>query len=102
MKHIDRNYSGENDNIQQTARRRAAAKLSFLFHLAVYGIVNALLITINLTTSPEYYWFKWPLMGWGIGILFHAAATFLFFGGSRLKEWMVQRELANLQRKKGL
>ena len=41
-------------------------------HLFVYLTVNALLMFINLTTSPENIWFIWPLLGWGLGLAAHA------------------------------
>ncbi len=41
-------------------------------HLFVYLAVNALLIGINLTYSPDNLWFIWPLLGWGIGLAGHA------------------------------
>ncbi len=44
----------------------------FLIHLVVYIMVNLLLAVIDLATSPGQYWFYWPLLGWGIGILGHA------------------------------
>lgn len=44
----------------------------FVIHLVVYIMVNLLLAVIDLTTSPGHYWFYWPLLGWGIGILGHA------------------------------
>lgn len=43
----------------------------FLIHLIVYLAVNALLFVIDMLTSPGEYWFQWPLVGWGIGILGH-------------------------------
>jgi uncharacterized membrane protein len=58
------------------ARRGAGANLGFYIHLTVYVLVNALLISINLGTSTKHLWFKWPLLGWGVGILAHAIATF--------------------------
>ena len=41
-------------------------------HLFVYLAVNALLIGINLTTSPDNLWLIWPLLGWGLGLAGHA------------------------------
>ena len=41
-------------------------------HLFIYLSVNALLIFINLTTSPDSLWFIWPLLGWGLGLAGHA------------------------------
>ena len=69
------------------------AKIGFYIHLAVYVGVNILLIIINLLTSSQYLWFRWPLIGWGIGILFHALGVFVFSGGSAIKEEMIQKEM---------
>lgn len=44
----------------------------FLIHLVIYVMVNIGLAVIDLLTSPGEYWFFWPLLGWGIGILGHA------------------------------
>jgi hypothetical protein len=88
----------EQARIYRTAEARAAAKIGFLIHLAVYSLVNILLITINLTTSPQYYWFKWPLLGWGIGLAMHGLGVFVFTGGGGLKERMVQRELEKMKK----
>jgi hypothetical protein len=41
-------------------------------HLFVYLAVNALLISINLSSSSETLWAIWPLLGWGIGLAAHA------------------------------
>lgn len=78
---------------RQAAEKRAAAKYGFYVHLAVYVLVNALLIGINLSTSPESKWFIWPLGGWGIGVLFHALNVFVLAGKSSLKDKLVEREL---------
>ena len=48
----------------------------FRVHLITYVAVNALLLAINLVTSPYKLWFYWPLLGWGIGILGHAFAVY--------------------------
>ena len=56
----------------QTTQERAKAKVEFRIHLINYIVINTLLAIINLTLTPEYIWFKWPLLGWGIGIIFHA------------------------------
>lgn len=50
---------------------REKAKRSFLTHLVVYILVNAMLIVINFIYSPEAIWFFYPLICWGIGISMH-------------------------------
>jgi len=61
--------------------RYNAAKLQvqrlrgFYIHLSIYLLVNALLLAIDLATTPDHLWFYWPLLGWGIGILAHGLAV---------------------------
>jgi 2TM domain len=59
------------------ARNWSDAKLGFYIHLGVYLLVNAGLIAINLNRTPDHWWFQWPLLGWGIGVLAHGLAVFL-------------------------
>ena len=68
------------------ARKRVEEIKGFYGNLIVYIVVNIGLMVINLLTSPEYLWFFWPMLGWGIGVLFHGMKVFNympFFG----KEW---------------
>lgn len=60
-----------NQKLQQTAIKRAKAKVEFRIHLITFIVINTLLVIINLIFTPEYIWFKWPLLGWGIGIVLH-------------------------------
>ena len=68
----------------QEAKKRVEEIKGFYLHLASYLFVNVALIVINLLTSPEYLWFIWPLIGWGIGLIVHA---FTVFGGFWGKGW---------------
>jgi hypothetical protein len=85
----------ENQEAYQKAKKRAEAKIGFYIHLAVYVGVNILLMVINLSTSPQYLWFKWPLLGWGIGLFFHGISIFVFSGKrfEVLKEKMIEKEM---------
>ena len=74
----------------------------FYTHLSVYLAVNAGVLVINLISSPARLWVVWPLAGWGIGLLIHAAGVFL--GGSFLgAEWERRKveELMDRQRREG-
>jgi len=68
-------------------------------HATVYAAVNVLLITINLSTATGRLWFKWPLLGWGIGLLAHAAAAFSLAGrqGTRRR---IRKERRRLRRER--
>ena len=83
-----------NQENQQTARKKAKAKVEFRIHLINYIAVNTLLAIINLTLTPGYIWFKWPLLGWGIGIILHALRVY-FLGTSSIKERMIEKEMRN-------
>ncbi len=39
-----------------------------------YVLVIGLLAVLNLVTHPFTLWFIWPVMGWSIDVLAHAAA----------------------------
>jgi hypothetical protein len=83
----------ENQGTYQEAKKRAGAKLSLYIHLSAYIAVNTLLMVVNLSTSTQYLWFKWPLIGWGIGVFFHALGVFIFPGKSSVPEWMIEKEM---------
>lgn len=80
----------KHDEAQKRAYRRAGAKLSFCIHLVAYIAVTPLLVLINYSTSPQYLWFQWPLLGWGIGLLFHWLAVYV---APKLMRQFVSREL---------
>jgi hypothetical protein len=80
-------------NNYDKARQIVEVKISFIIHLTVYLIVNILLIIINLNTKPEVLWFKFPMMGWGVGLLIHGIVAFLAPALSGLKERMIEKEL---------
>ena len=82
--------------MQAVARR----KVGLYIHATVYVAVNVLLITINLIAAPGQLWFHWPLLGWGIGLLAHAAAAFSLSG--RRREWRATRRRLRREWKAGV
>jgi hypothetical protein len=90
----------EDQEAYQRAKKKVEAKMGFYFHLAAYVTVNTLLIIINLTTSSQYLWFKWPLIGWGLGVLFHALGVFAFAGALSVKDRMIEKEMKKQSRDK--
>lgn len=67
--------NNENQAYEKASRRVKELK-GFYGNLTSYVLVISFLAILNLITSPEYLWFLWPMMGWGIGIAAHAAGTF--------------------------
>ena len=51
-------------------------KRSFIINYAAYVLITPLLITINLKyVSQQYHWIYWPLIAWGIGLMFYFYST---------------------------
>lgn len=86
--------------IERLARRRAGAKLGWLIHAAVFVCVNALLITISLSSGKP--WAILPLAGWGLGLAIHGAAIWLGSPGSALHERLLQNERKTLAARRDL
>ena len=57
----------------EAARERAEALQGLYIHLLVYVVINACLFGINWFARGDDggWWFYWPLLGWGIGLLIH-------------------------------
>jgi len=67
------------EQIYELAKKRVEAKRSFFIHLAVYILVNIMLVLIwRFASDGGFPWFIFPLCGWGIGIIIHALHTFVF------------------------
>ena len=83
----------ENQEAYQKAKKRVEAKVGFYIHLSVYIAVSILLIIINISTSSQNLWFTRPLIGWGIGVLFHGLGVFVFSGKPAITERMIEKEM---------
>lgn len=74
------NIMTTNTSNEQMAYEKAAKRVEelkgFYGNLISYCIFIPFLIFINLKTSPNYHWFYWPMLGWGIGVISHAIKTF--------------------------
>jgi class 3 adenylate cyclase len=46
---------------------------SFKIHLTLYLLVNVFLVGIWAASGGGYFWPVWSILGWGIGVAFHAA-----------------------------
>ncbi len=64
---MKKEFKNENSkSIREEEERRG-----FRIHRTVYLCVITMLILINLTVSPEFLWFIFPLGGMGIGLTLH-------------------------------
>lgn len=94
---MERKYT-EEERFQQ-AKKRVEEIKGFYGNLTAYIVVNIVLVFVNLKTSPDHLWFYWPMLGWGIGVLFHGLRVFNYmpFLGKdweerKMKEYMEEDE----------
>ncbi len=84
------------------ARKQVEEIKGFYGHLTSFVVVMLFLLFINLRYSPQYLWFFWPLLGWGLGLFFHGMRVFNYmpFLGKdweerKIKEYMEQEKNQN-------
>ncbi|ABA22410.1 conserved hypothetical protein [Trichormus variabilis ATCC 29413] len=71
-------------------RFHAQRREEFKTHLITFIGVNGFLFVLNLLTSPGYFWAIFPLLGWGLGLLFSSIKAYKTSGESYehdFQEW---------------
>jgi hypothetical protein len=97
------------DERREMAIKQSKKRAAFRVHLLAYLTVNAALVVVwavlviagvppHLTVAghelpPDFFWPVFPIVGWGIGLFFHARAT---FWAGRYSEDRIQREMGKL------
>ncbi len=66
----------------------------FREHFFAYIIINSLLVAINWITAGTVNWAIWPILGWGIGLAFHA------WGSLNSGSESFQEEFSNFRRRR--
>ncbi len=74
---LDINAEVEKTVEREEIKKFLQFKMSFGIHLVSYVLVITILLLINLAKSPENLWILWPAVGWGIGLVAHAATVYL-------------------------
>lgn len=84
-----------NENTSYLRAKERVEKLKgFYGNLASYCLVIPILIIINLNSPHKFQWFWFPMLGWGLGLTFHAFETFGY--GKTWEEKKIQ-EILNKQ-----
>lgn len=87
----------------EIAQKRVKKKKDFLQHLTSYVTVGAFLFAINAATSFGDWWFYFPLLGWGIGLLIHYFSIFGIPGVVKYtEEWEAEAIQQEMERKESL
>jgi hypothetical protein len=81
------------DELHELAVERLEKRADFWPHLLAYVLVNLTLVVVwFLTSSDVIFWPLFPILGWGIGVAFHAWDVFR----APVSEARIQREMERL------
>lgn len=87
------------DSKYEAAKARVEEKKKFYSHLGSFIIVNVFLFLLNIFTSPGHFWFVYPLLGWGVGLMSHYYKTFGFPGMKGPESEWERREMEKEMRR---
>ena len=79
---METKYLYNEETAYYQAKKRVEDIKGFFGNLVAYCVVIPFLIFINYRTSWDYQWFWFPMLGWGMGVIFHAFGVFGYG-----KEW---------------
>ncbi|MDZ7812406.1 MAG: 2TM domain-containing protein [Ideonella sp.] len=77
------------------AEHRVNRKLGLMTHAAIYVLVNLGLYV--LAQQRDAHWNLFPLLGWGVGLCFHAMGTWISLSRDGWRQRMVDAEAAKLR-----
>ena len=95
-------YRDDLENSKYVRAVKRVEKLKeFYQNIASYCIVIPFLIFINLRFSPGFYWFWFPMFGWGIGLTFHflEVNNYNVFLGKNWEEKKIEQLMKKQQNK---
>ncbi len=87
------------EDLERLAHKRAAAKLGWYVHAALYVVVNLFILGISQYGFGQRPWSVFPLLGWGLGLALHGISVFLLGAGGGLRERLVRQERERLRRR---
>lgn len=86
----------------QRAQKQVEEIKGFYGHLLAFVLANGFMAYINLKYSPQYLWFLWSFLSWGLGLLFHGMKVFKYtpllgkeWEQRKIKEFMEQEKNRN-------
>jgi 2TM domain len=80
----------EQNDKREAAIKRLRARRGFKIHVAIYLVVNALIVVVWASSGGGYFWPIWAMLGWGIGLAFHGWSVYL---PKRISEDEIRREM---------
>ena len=68
-------YRGRDEidpDLRECAVNRLEAREDFKRHLTAYVLMSGMFVAVWFFSGVGYFWPIWPMLGWGIGLAFHA------------------------------
>ena len=89
------NYMGITENpTRARAVMRLKKKADFRNHLLAYLLFNGALVVVWFMTGAAFFWPAIPMLGWGIGVVFHAEDV---YGNNEISEADIRREMERMK-----
>ena len=95
------------DEIRARAVKRVKEKKGFYIHFGIYAVCSLFFFLLNFLTNGGQgeWWFFFPVLGWGLGVVIHYIAVIGLPGTDLLNaEWEdreFKKEILRLQAKAG-
>lgn len=88
------------EEVYRKAKKKVNAKKGFYIHFGSFCATTLFLFTINYLTSPNFWWFLFPTLGWGIGIVSHYITVFGISGpsGEDWEDKELEKEMRKIKR----
>jgi hypothetical protein len=83
----------------EAAKKLVEEKVGFYIHLSAYCLINLFLVILCVIQGGEL-WAIWPILGWGIGLLFHGLQVYRMSSTSHWKEKQIRKEIEKQRRLK--
>ncbi len=91
----------DENSLYEKARKRVKRKKEFYQHLTTYLVMSGFFFALNRFTSPETTWWIWPVLGWGLGVVFDYFDAFGMPGVGTLddnwEEQQIQEEIRKMK-----
>lgn len=91
----ERAWLAEQRDDEEWKRFLSHRRQSFRQQVISYVLTIGFLAAINLFTSPDFFWFVFPALGWGLGLAFGASSLMQTEGEEVEKEydkWLLKQE----------
>jgi hypothetical protein len=82
------------DDLRKLAINQLRKKRGLQAHIIAYVSVNLLLVAIWYFSGHGYFWPVFPILGWGIGVVFNIWDVYV---PDRMTEERIQKEIRRLK-----